>query len=57
MVGGVGMSDESVRILNLRILHHEAETPLRGHDADGTCCLRAKLTPLDTENAPQPDEG
>lgn len=26
-----------------RILRHESETPMRGHDPDGTCCRRARL--------------
>ena len=28
---------------NSRIIRHEAETPLRGHDEDGDCCRRARL--------------
>jgi hypothetical protein len=39
---------EHTRELNERILRHEAETPMREHDEDGTCCLQARLTPLTT---------
>jgi hypothetical protein len=28
---------------NQRVLQHEMETPMRGHDADGRCCLLASL--------------
>lgn len=28
---------------NRRVLIHEAETPMRGHDPDGACCRRAAL--------------
>lgn len=28
---------------NMRVLKHEAETHMRGHDDGGGCCLRARL--------------
>lgn len=40
---------EACRELNRRILKHESETPMRGHDEDGECCLRARLTPTTAE--------
>lgn len=35
---------ERLRELNRRIFEHEAQTPMRGHDEDGACCLRARLS-------------
>lgn len=33
---------EEIRAQNLRIIKHEAETPVRGHDENGECCFRAR---------------
>ncbi len=35
---------------NLRVLKHEAERAFLDHDADGRCCLIARMTP--TEEKP-----
>ena len=46
------MSGEALWELNRRILKHEAETDMRDHDADGRCCLLARLTPIDDDSRP-----
>lgn len=33
---------DDIKAQNLRVLKHEAETPMRGHDPDGACCRRAE---------------
>ena len=39
------MNHTDIRERNARLLAHEAETPPRGHDADGRCCNDALTRP------------
>lgn len=41
---GAVRDDESASVAqsNLRVIQHEIETPMRGHDDDGACCRAAR---------------
>lgn len=45
-MSGLAEADVSVIEVNRRVFAHEVETDPRGHDANGACCLRARLTPI-----------